>query len=563
MLFFHRYIFISTYLASYFDISWCSYFLNNYVLVKIAIFNHHPSPIELSLTANGSYYTFDLEPRLNPITQMTKFIVVSGNRSEIIKQPMFLPTWSYFGTVRGDSDSYVEGHFDQNGIFDGWFYYRSEYYILEPGRPANNTFNAVFYNRGHIFSCDNSQESFTSSNISCETRTSNTISFQDGYPIVKHPFQFRILKPVKKFRSKRVYKIKHTHPMYLKSICEVKIIGDFSFSEAVENQLVSFELIKTALSSASSHFQHVDLDFDGNPERIGIFVKQFVLFREAVLPEDNPLYWNPKLFFKVLHSYDFNGYCAGLLFTHRRMTSAGHFRVSPISLEQGICSVNAPEIPPEKPGIVRDFGRYVRNALPINTLDILPSGINSSTENIIHMMTMTIMHQLAHLFGGMEEESYHDNNCSACHHDNPKSPFASTYPIRYDGTDKNFEFSTCVIQSMRQFLELNGRLCLKPCSSAACTEVLGSFNFPDPIEIQLVTYRAFTTLREKWELTKIPTAFRRTTGMPAWWTPTPDWLVICYTDSVVSSLLLSDVPTLVMLMILQLYFTDSVLKFHI
>lgn len=355
--------------------------------------------------------------------------------------------WYFFGIVMsrgiGLNESSVAGTINENGIFTGYLVVGNVTYYLEPYKKyfskylsKNETYNAILFKTTDIIRCEK------------ETSHLETVSSIDVTVIRFNRIDWSSLKKYKKEAASRIST----------QICELKIVGDYLFSDYVHHGDVSkiIDMIANILNKVNGIFRQLDFDYDDEPDNFGFSLKQLVLythFGARDYEKIENMTWNETTFFREMAIYDFSDSCAGLLFTYRYMTpgteayggpSLSH--INRFTKRQRICNSrnsNASQL--DEDGLMT-----FSNSLPVNFL------YNNSlaSENSI---VVAILHQLAHLFGSVDDQAFGDYQC---HKTDLPELYASSFPVPSGDHESHFKLSPCAMDKIAEFLELRGwQLC--------------------------------------------------------------------------------------------------------
>lgn len=450
------------------DNDWTGQHVSQYVPVWLPRLPAIPQYQNLTFKANDATFTLGLNPVWSVITIDTNITIFGSNGSEQIDGSRF-SKWYFGGMVNGNTNSFIHGTLE-NGIFDGYFQMDNVTYFIEPCWKnvfkSNKLYNAILYTTADIHDCPKNATG------TCGGR------FGRHHNCTAKERRLRLDDAELRIRENRRQTRQTTEAL----ICSTKIVGDFRFSANVKNgyKIQTLDFITSIMNRVDNIFRNVDFDLDGRPENIGFYVTKIEMYLDPVrkdLTENDT--WNPVTFFEELRQYDFNGTCAGLLFTYRQLDPETEqwggpslFKSNAVNESQGICSTFTPDVPT---GPEDDYGKYFSNALPVNFRQ------NNRTADEATIVVHTL-HQLAHLFGSLDDQKFNDSSCNTLGH---SELFISSFPPPSGHYPNNLLFSPCSINVMKSTLQSSERPCLKKChDSTACNK---AFELPVP---RMVSFRA-------------------------------------------------------------------------
>lgn len=336
------------------------------------------------------------------------------------------------GTVNNDSQTSTIYGQDENGLLRGCFVWNNKTYSLNNVPDINNTYL-------------------------CHWRHScSTISVIEGRNLTTFFWPNKNRYPLISAFEKSLYS--EYAPIYL---CSLTIIGDSSFSYYVDdgNPEIQKKRIIDLITKVNEHFPSFSTGDKADNDIIQFYIENLILttFGNKVpanffnKQDRSTLYSH----FKQTTKYSFGDSCGGLIFTFRRDFFPC---IYPTLTEQGICSEMKALVPLPWED---NMDRYFTKVLPVNF-----AGDQASVASD-DILVARILHQLGHLFGALDDYMFTDEECQS----DPTEPFASaSVDFRDMEKLKDGVFSPCALYAMKQFLEINGRPCLKACYATRCVE---------------------------------------------------------------------------------------------
>lgn len=411
----------------------------------------HPT---LTFTAGSQDFRLDLQVgEWAVVTEDTVIVVVGTNGTKTLKSAPFVQ-WEYVGRVNGDLNSYAQGRIDRNGVFDGYFHFNSSKYYLEPYSKyfSNSTAppNAILHGPVHRL-----VQSAAPPGCRCASRVQGRESDLDEY----------------------LGKIRHTEWQNAQrarrpsQICDLKLVVDYRAYRMSGHSVVKIsKFVANTMQWVNLLFRQLRILNPRQSDNIAFFAPKMEVWtkpRAAEFGNDSSATWQPDQFFAEMRAYDFRGYCAGLLFTFRRMDSDSEvhdaspsmFRSSLPGPDRGVCSKERSDLPRST---MSDYGAFVSNALPVNlmlkntSLHVLED-VNVDRKSIL----VQALHQLAHLFGAKEDSDFGNGTCQSQEQAKMR---VTAYPIPMGQFITNYDVSWCNRIEMANFLNAKGRHCLRRCT---------------------------------------------------------------------------------------------------
>lgn len=460
---------------------------------------------QLRFLFNGQSMSLSLSPQPNIFTEQTKVSFIDHDDIQVIDFKQFatmhgIPRTLYTGTVQGQSTSFVYGTVSELGVFDGYFIWENVTYYLEPysryfpNSHPNAPYNALSYRSVDVYPCGRTNDCAKNGKRVPRHSTLAAKATLTALPVLRSDSRAQV--------------------------CELTLVGDFRFYNHVYMRNTDDVVSKLWLGlwDAQRSFRSVDISGDGNGDYIGYRFNEFKIYKHPMRSDLTEIdRWDPVNFFKELSLYDFRNICGALLLTYRLMDPASEvnapslFKSSIVSYEQGICSKLEPRIPD---GIRSDYGEYITNALPINYYF---HGQPITSER--HIMTQAA-HQFAHLLGAMDDEDYRDEECSQMA---SGQKYLGTFPIMSPPSGDRVRMSFCGTNSIKAFLTLNNRPCLRACDP----------NYSDSVYIDGTDRRGKFVPTPN--TTTIKTTTTTTTTTTRSTTTNTDWTEVCFTSLIASA----------------------------